>query len=126
MPEATVDEDGPHATAVRDVRRAGKIAVVNSITMAETMEVLANAQFWRRAVLSDRPETLGSGGINDELRLLRGSYGSRRTRHASDDRTQGFTAHLRQVHLERSEEARGKAELGLVCARQETRRSLHR
>ena len=69
MPETAVHEDGPLSGAVGNVRRAGKITVVNAITKAELVQELANSQLRDGTVLSHLPETLGRNYIDDKLRL---------------------------------------------------------
>lgn len=69
MPEAPVNEDGPFPTAVRDVGRAGKVAIVNAKAAAERVEELADRQLGRRAVLPDPAESCGGLGIHDEITM---------------------------------------------------------
>lgn len=67
MPKASVNEDSPFPTAVRDVGRAGEISIVNAEPMAKRMEKSANGQLGGGAVLPDATESRRGVGVDDEI-----------------------------------------------------------
>lgn len=106
-----MDENGPPAAAIRQIRRAGQITIVNPVAVAVHVQKSADLEFRTRTMLPDPTESFGSPRVDDQPRARTVSFKLAGVGHASNDRTQRVTAHVGQVGFDRSEKSVRKAKL---------------
>lgn len=64
-----MNEDGPLLCAIRKIRRAWQVTVVNTVAMTECVEILADPHLGSSAMLPNLAQPRGSSSIENQRRV---------------------------------------------------------